>query len=316
MLRVDASRRTLVLGSGGTTGLAWEVGVLAGLADAGIDVTTDRIVGTSAGALLGARLASDWTVAELAGLRDVRSFWSLRSRREPSSDGVTKGAGSPGGVGEEPAALLDVSLPVPALARLIAAQLYPSRRHALAWLGRRATREWTAAASDAWVRQVAGDLVGRPWPEQLIVVATDATSGRPAFFSARQPADLAAAVAASCAMPGVFPAVRIDGRLLFDGGLRSPVNLDAAGPAGVVLAIAPLTGALRPDRRPTTQAALLRRAGASVLLLSPDAAGRRGIGVDVMAAGRVGAAYRAGRALAVRRADEVRVLWDDPGRSG
>jgi NTE family protein len=306
MLRVDMTRRTLVLGSGGTTGLAWEAGVLAGLADAGIDVTADRIVGTSAGALLGARLALDWTLPRHPGERDARSFRSLRSRRELASDGVTKGA----------PALLDARLPVPALARLLAAQLYPSRGHALAWLGRRAAREWTPEASATWIREVAGDLAGRAWPERLVVVATDATSGRPAFFSANQPADLAAAVAASCAMPGVFPAVRIDERLLFDGGLRSPVNLDAAGSVGVVLAIAPLTGALRPDRRPATQAALLRRAGARVLLLTPDAAGRRSIGVDVLAAGRVDAAHRAGRALGLRRAEEVRSLWEEPERAG
>ncbi len=296
-----------MLGSGGTTGLAWEIGVLSGLADAGIDVTADRIVGTSAGALLGARLASGSPLPRHPGPLP-RHPGPLPRHPGESRDPLLLPVDS--------TALMDATLSVPALVRLLAAQLYPSRRHALAWLGRRAAREWTPEASQTWIRQLAGDLAGRPWPERLVVVATDATTGRPAFFSAAQPADLAAAVAASCAMPGVFPAVRIDDRLLFDGGLRSPVNLDVAGPAGVVLAVAPLTGALRPDRRPATQAALLRRAGARVLLLTPDAAGRRGIGVDVLAASRVDAAHRAGRALGVRRAEEVRALWEDPEPTG
>lgn len=279
-------RRGLVLGSGGTTGLAWQAGVLAGLADAGIDLGAGLVVGTSGGALLGARLAAGMPVADLAAL-------VLR-------------AGSPDAAG---VAGLPASVPVPALARLLAAQLYPNRRRALAWLGRRARREWTREASARFVAAVAGDLAGRPWPAALVVVATDTATGRPAFLSAARPADLAAAVAASCAMPGVLPAVDIDDRLLFDGGLRSPGNLDVAGTAEVVLALAPLTGALRAHRRPDVQAAQLRRSGVTVLLLTPDAAGRRAVGVDVLASRRVPAAFAAGRALAVRRAEDVRAAW-------
>jgi len=194
-------------------------------------------------------------------------------------------------------------------ARLLAAQLYPSRRHALAHLGRRAAREWTPSASARWVDAVAGDLAGRRWPEALVVVATNADTGRPAFLSARQPADLAAAVAASCAMPGVFPAVRLDGTLHFDGGLRSPANLDVAGAADTVLALAPLTGAVQAQRRPSVQAAQLRASGRAVVLLVPDASGRRAIGVDVLAEGRVPACLEAGRALGHARAADVRAAW-------
>ena len=279
-------RRALVLGSGGTTGLAWQAGVLAGLDDAGIDLAAQLVVGTSGGALLGARLAAGMPVADLAALVHLA------------------GTAGPGG-----RAGLPGSVPAPALARLLAAQLYPRRRHALAWLGRRARQEWTPEASARFVAAVAGDLVGRPWPAALVVVATDTATGRPAFLSAARPADLAAAVAASCAMPGVLPAVAIDGRLLFDGGLRSPGNLDVAAAADAVLALAPLTGALRAHRRPGVQAAQLRRSGTPVLLLTPDAAGRRAVGVDVLAAGRVPAAFAAGRALGVRRAGEVRAAW-------
>ncbi|MER7155387.1 patatin-like phospholipase family protein, partial [Streptomyces lydicus] len=49
----------LVLGGGGLTGIGWEVGVLAGLADAGIDLAdADVVIGTSAGSIVGAHLAS------------------------------------------------------------------------------------------------------------------------------------------------------------------------------------------------------------------------------------------------------------------
>ena len=269
-----------MLGSGGLTGLAWQAGVLAGLSDAGVGLAADLVVGTSAGALLAARVAGDEPIGAVID--------AVRGRAQRPTPG---------------------RITPMVLARLLTAQLYPSRRHAVAWLGRRAAAEWTGAASGEWVAELAAELSGRPWPTSLVVVATNASTGRPAFFSARQPADLALAVAASCAMPGVFPAVRIEDRLYFDGGLRSPANLDAAGSADAVLALAPLAGAIRAYRRPVHQAARLRASGASVVLLTPDAAGRRAIGVDVLAADRVDACIEAGRNLGAQCAGQVRAVW-------
>ena len=52
-------RTALVLGGGGITGIAWEIGVLAGLAEAGVDLTgADLVVGTSAGSVVGAQITS------------------------------------------------------------------------------------------------------------------------------------------------------------------------------------------------------------------------------------------------------------------
>ncbi|BDH13086.1 hypothetical protein HOK021_42650 [Streptomyces hygroscopicus] len=49
----------LVLGGGGLTGIGWEIGVLAGLADAGLDLAdADVVIGTSAGSIVGAHLTS------------------------------------------------------------------------------------------------------------------------------------------------------------------------------------------------------------------------------------------------------------------
>ncbi len=296
---MSGRRRALVLGSGGLTGLAWQVGVLAGLADAGVPLEADLVVGTSAGALLAARLAGGESIGDvvdvLAGDARPGSFtWSPGSPSRRPDGGPEPRFGS-------------ISPTV--VARLLAAQLARDRRQALVRLGRWCAREWTPAASAEWVEAVAGDLSGRDWPATLVVVATDATTGRPVVLGARRPVDLAAAVAASCAMPGVFPAVPIGGRPHFDGGLRSPANLDVAGSADVVLALAPLTGALRAGRRPGVQAARLWASGSSVVLLTPDATGRRAIGVDVLAAGRVPACLAAGRALGFARAAGVRALW-------
>ena len=54
-----AGERALVLGGGGSTGNAWLIGVIAGLFEAGLDVTTaDLIVGTSAGSTAAAQITS------------------------------------------------------------------------------------------------------------------------------------------------------------------------------------------------------------------------------------------------------------------
>jgi NTE family protein len=268
-------RRALVLGSGGATGIAWELGVLAGLSRAGLPLAADLVVGTSAGAVVAAGLTTSGSLPV-------------------PGDGATQRAGRIGAA---------------ALVRLVAAQLYPSRRHAIAWLGARAARAWTPTAEQHWVHLVAPGLASLPWPASLVIVATDAASGRPAFFSAGQQADLAAAVAASCAVPGVFPAVRIDGRLHFDGGLRSPANLDVAEGVDAVIALAPLSGAMRAHRRPGHQAAQLAKAGTRVVLIEPDLAGRMALGPDLLAPDRLPRAFAAGEAAAAVHAAAALAAW-------
>src|SRR5258706_11290324 len=52
-------RTALVLGAGGITGVAWQLGILIGLHDQGLDLTgADLIVGTSAGAMTGALIGA------------------------------------------------------------------------------------------------------------------------------------------------------------------------------------------------------------------------------------------------------------------
>jgi NTE family protein len=52
----------LVLGGGGEAGVAWEIGLLAGLAQRGVDLRdADVVIGTSAGAIVGTLLLSGRT---------------------------------------------------------------------------------------------------------------------------------------------------------------------------------------------------------------------------------------------------------------
>ena len=71
-------RTALVLGGGGITGIAWEIGLLAGLADAGVDLAgADLVVGTSAGSVVGAQLATGEDLEEMYGRQ-----LAARDRRE------------------------------------------------------------------------------------------------------------------------------------------------------------------------------------------------------------------------------------------
>lgn len=268
----------LVLGSGGATGIAWELAVLVGLADAGVNLAADRVIGTSAGAVVAARLTTDADLELLLA-----------------------------GLGGELVGFDRTPLRV--LPALVAAQLYPSRRQALLWLGRAAARGWTAAAEAVWVERLVPDLGETDWPESLVIVATDVVTGRPAYFTASQPVSLSLAVAASCALPGVFPPVRVEGRLHFDGGLRSPANLDLAVGAQSVLALVPNGGAVRPHRRAQAQGASLANHGSAVRIVSPDSASRAAMGPDPLAGQRTSAILAAGRSQGRRIAPELDRFW-------
>ena len=274
--------RVLCLGAGAVTGGGWQLGVLWGLADEGVDLAVaDRIIGTSAGALVGAHLA----------------------------------------LGRPPAGIADLLLGLPVsgrmvrpatIARLGVAQVWPSRRHALVWLGRAALAgDWSRERGEAWAAALGEGLSGATWPASLVVVAVDALSGRPAYFTATSGVPLEQAIAATCALPGVFPPVLVEGRPHFDGGLRSLVNLDLAAGADAVVAVAPFAASARPHRRPREQAKLLT--GKRLALLEPDPASRRAMGLDPMVNDRARAALAAGREFGRRQAARVREVWRDAG---
>lgn len=271
-----APHRALVLGGGGVTGIAWEAGLLAGLVDAGVRLEeASRVVGTSAGAIVGAHLCLGNGPHVL--IDHQHTFETL--------------------------ARVDVSLVWP----LLVAQVAPDRARALRWVGRRAARRARLDEADFTTR-LSRIPPGTRWPEPLVVTALDARTGHGVTFHARSGIDLASAVAASAAVPGVFPPITLGGRPHLDGGLRSPLNADLAAGCERVLALAPTARSFRPERRPLAQ---LRALGDGVawLLVTPDTAARRAIGPDPLNAARVGRAIAAGRRQAASLADVALRVW-------
>ncbi|WP_406044726.1 patatin-like phospholipase family protein [Micromonospora sp. NBC_00898] len=274
-------RRALVLGGGGVTGVAWELGLLAGLASRGVELAAaDLVVGTSAGSVVGAQVCSGVPVEEL-----------YAAQLRPATGEVAARFG------------------VGAVARLLwAGGRTRDELRSRARIGAMALAARTP--SEASRRAVIeGRLPSPQWPaRRLLVTAVDAVSGEFVVFDAAGGVSLVDAVGASCAVPGVWPPVTIGDRRYVDGGVRSAVNADLAAGAEAVVVLAPVSSAFGPMPRLSAQVAALRQ-HARVTVVAPDAAARRAIGRNVLDPARRADAARAGRAQAAAMADEVVAVW-------
>jgi NTE family protein len=152
-------------------------------------------------------------------------------------------------------------------------------------------------------------LPNRSWPERrLIITAVDAETGELRAFDRDSGVPLPDAVAASCAVPLVWPPITINGRRYIDGGVRSIANADLASGCDRVVVLAPVTLALRRSGRIDRQLALLGPQLRSVVV-SPDAQARKAIGSNVLDPAHRAASARAGRVQAAGVADAVAAVW-------
>ncbi|MFG1869528.1 patatin-like phospholipase family protein [Micromonospora arborensis] len=275
-------QRALVLGGGGVTGVAWELGLLAGLVERGVPVTeADLVVGTSAGSVVGAQVCTGLPLEQL-----------YQAQLLPPSS-------------EPPARLGFMTL-----ARLVwAGGRTRDAVRSRARIGAMAVAARTQ--SEASRRAVIEALLpGEDWPaRRLLITAVDAATGEFVVFDRDGEVSLVDAIGASCAVPGVWPPVTVGARRYVDGGMRSSVNADLAADAQRVLVIAPTSAAFGPMPRLSAQVAGLQAAGSRVAVVTPDAAARTAIGRNVLDPARRAGAARAGRAQAAAVVDEVAALW-------
>ncbi|GHO68303.1 patatin [Ktedonobacter sp. SOSP1-52] len=214
----------LVLGGGSVAGIAWQTGVITGMADAGVDVRdADVFVGTSGGACVAAQITSGLTLEEL-----------FQRQVDPALQ-----------------------------ARELAAQMDLAR--------------WSADLKQAM--EGAGDITELMQRRGAMALATHTvTEAERRIFNHASGVDLVDAVAASCAIPGVWPPVTIDGHRYIDGGTYANENADLASGFERVLVLAPDV----PAHSPITLDAhsqQLRREGARVDIVHFDEVTKKALAV-------------------------------------
>jgi NTE family protein len=292
----------LVLGAGGVLGGAWLVGGLAALArETGWDPgEADYMVGTSAGSLFASLLAAKVPVKEL-----------IPASAEAVPDDLTDEAWLLMDLTLDSAYKLPLaiprSIPRPGSIGLSLSGLRPNANWPLLRaLGGLAPR---GSVSTAPISNTVRRVFDRGWPRRVNcwITACDYGSGRPVVFGrdGAPDADLADAVAASCAIPGYFEPVEIGDRCYVDGGVHSMSNAALLADEGLDLVIVfnPLSarggvrgwnpllrmeGAIRraAARQLDSEVARLLDAGTHVVVVEPTADDLAAIGHNLMNARR------------------------------
>ena len=270
----------VVFGAGGSAGQAWQIGVIAGLAEAGLDLTeaADLVVGTSSGSTTAAWVRSGTSPADLLA--------SVLSQPAPPAGARRERPPSP------PMDSLFERMRAIGAAATSAADL----QRAMGAFGLASDATLGPAAAAQRRAMVAARLPRPEWPDRpMIVVALDAHTGELVTFDRDSGVDLVDAVTAATALPGGAPTHSINGRRYINGGVRSADNADLASGHARVVVISPFSersgplpegqfeGLRRfPGADLASQVEALRQEGSRVEVITPDADSRAAMGTNQM----------------------------------
>ncbi|MEV6283799.1 patatin-like phospholipase family protein [Kribbella sp. NPDC051770] len=277
--------RGLVLGGGGPVGRAWQTGLMSAALEHGLDLdAADLIVGTSAGAIVGAELA--------LGL-DLRAVLPSPT---PSQASVAP------------------SRPDAAIMAMIGrAATSSDPDEARRRIGVAALEAETPDETAAMDRPNVAAMRGVPWPPRFTATAVSITTGRLVLLDESSGASLQQALAASSALPGVWPPITIGSDRYIDGGVRSSLNVDAAVGADRVLVIS-CHSVGGTGGRPGVLAEEIetaRRQEVGVEVVAPDEVflSLTDGGRDLLNPGLEAPAFEAGRRQWDVEADRVKAFW-------
>lgn len=278
----EASYHALILGGGGPVGEAWESGVLAGLMEKGVELTAiDRVIGTSAGAIVGARVAGRMSRSELTT--------AALTRFEGPSPQPTRPPPPPP----------DLTFLVRKLEQLNEGKL--SEQTVGVDVGEWALKVRPIVSEAEFVASFERRFPRASWPSAAYeCVSVDAVDGSLRVWNESSKVPPAVAVASSCALPGFFAPVTIDGHRYMDGGVRSATNADLARGCKTAIVLAPTVGpsdalAKVSVKRLDQELEVLRASGCKVAPIVPDAASLSAFGGKLGNSSRAGLALEAGR---------------------
>jgi NTE family protein len=289
--------RALILGGGGPVGIAWELGLAAGLEEGGVRIAdASRIVGTSAGSFAGAALASGRPAEALVRAQVEQAERAAAARR------AAPDAGRP--------AAPDLGPLMRFMARRPADREPPAELRAE--IGAFALGSKTIA-EDAFIASF-GSITGpnEKWPRGFACTAVDAADGSFHLWEESSGVELGRAIASSCSVPGIFPPITIHGRRYIDGGMRSATNIDLVKGYRRVLVIAVLSNMAIDFMRAGIQREIdvLTSAGAEVELVVPNANCLEAFGNNLMDASRRGDVALAGVVQGRAEAARIAAFWN------
>lgn len=272
--------RALVLAGAGAAGNAWQLGIIAGLAEHGIDLTAaDLIVGTSAGSTVAAQITS--------GVHPSALYAAILAEVPPPGRPQTMSGAAYVDWSQQ---IIDEATSAPDMRRMLAAA---------------ALAKDPGDDPSRWRAVVASRLPRNEWPEQRVLIpALDALSTQPVVFDRDSGVELVDAVAASTS---ALTPYRIGDSRYLNGGYRRSSNADLAAGYGRVVVLEPFGGRSRTPREwgmdLATQVDELRAGGSRVEVVFPDAGSGDVFNANALdPSTRLPAAkggYEQGRALAI-----------------
>jgi NTE family protein len=297
--------RALVLSGGGPVGIAWEAAIAVGLARGGVDLSlADLIVGTSAGSVVGANIALG---RDMEQALEAYSDAAVQSTTADAPEAVLLRSGTGDGL----SALLAVIAE--------AASGDRTAEEARALIGKFALGAKTVP-EQAFLGFFS-QFDGQAWPRRFRCTAIDAGTGAFVVWDGSAGEPLQRAIGSSCAVPGVFPPVTVNGRRYVDGGMRSIANADLAIGHDAVL-IVTLSGEMPAEMASlidpkmaeyltagSREVATLEASGSTVRVISPTEEFSSHVGMNLMDMALAPRAGEIGVAQGEKLAEELRGFW-------
>lgn len=287
-------KRAVVWGCGGVAGIAWATGIAAGLHRRGVNWSViDGFLGSSAGAVIAAQLMSGMDIEAL-----------LAEHLAPPDDSLER---------IRPFSQADASAKNRALLDKVDGDLHAAWRR----IGAFALRTETVPVAER--RRIIESRLpprARQWPidRWMGIVAMDVRTAAHRVFDAHGTTSIVDAVMASCAVPGTWPVVHLDGVDYMDGGIRSGTNADLLPDTEYALVIAPMgyaqenpvSGHLRKELMQ------LQTRGCLVDVLVPDAGSTQALGDNLLDPARRPSCASAGLQQAMAIDSALLSRWAGP----